>query len=492
MSEHLVQFYESSAALTDSAAQFLSAGLAAGDSVVVIATPPHREDLDRRLFADGLLTRNDRYVALDAVRTMEQFMVGDVPDAGRFSHVIGNAIQGALGGSGHVRAFGEMVALLAIDGRWPAALHLEELWNGFIAEHPLSLLCAYPDAVFRDEGTRVPFETICAQHSSLIPADARHPRFPVVRHHAHPRSRLSFVSLVERAIAMVRPLADERHHVLTVTWPEQDLHVEGDRARLERVFVNLLANAVAYTPSHGRIRVSAAHEEREAVLRVRDSGAGLVPGVLSNALDPDRPSPTCATSWRCTAAWSRCGAAGCVWVSSSWSGCRSRAPRRRTGRAESSMASGRAFALWSAGRMPASPTTSRSSAASGPTSTRIVFERLADYFTDDAVYDDVPIPAARVVGPAAIVRKLRIGFERVAQHVHHEHRIVADETTVVTEHTEDWHFAADHVVALPFVSVQVIAGGRIALWRDYSNIDTLLSAAPAWWIEHVTASWAAQ
>jgi hypothetical protein len=286
MSEHLVQFYESSAALADSAAQFLSAGLAAGDTVVVIATPPHREDLDRRLFADGLITRNDHYVALDAVRTMEQFMVGDVPDAGRFSHVIGNAIQGALGGSGHVRAFGEMVALLAIDGRWPAALHLEELWNGFIAEHPLSLLCAYPDAVFRDEGTRVPFETICAQHSSLIPADARHPRFPVVRHHAHPRSRLSFVSLVERAIAMVRPLADERHHVLTVTWPEQDLHVEGDRARLERVFVNLLANAVAYTPSHGRIRVSAAHEEREAVLRVRDSGAGLVPGVLSNALDP--------------------------------------------------------------------------------------------------------------------------------------------------------------------------------------------------------------
>ena len=120
------------------------------------------------------------------------------------------------------------------------------------------------------------------------------------------------------------------------------------------------------------------------------------------------------------------------------------------------------------------------------------FERLAGYFTDDAVYDDVPIPAARVVGPAAIVRKLRIGFERVPRHTHHEHRVVADETTVVTEHTEDWHFAPDHVVALPFVSVQVIAGGKIVLWRDYSNIDTLLSAAPAWWIEHVTASWAGQ
>jgi limonene-1,2-epoxide hydrolase len=118
------------------------------------------------------------------------------------------------------------------------------------------------------------------------------------------------------------------------------------------------------------------------------------------------------------------------------------------------------------------------------------FERLGDYFASDAVYDDVPIPAARAVGPAAIVRKLRIGLEPVARHVHHVHRVVADGDAVVTEHTEEWHFAPDHVVALPFVSVQVLDAGRIVLWRDYSNIDTLLSAAPGWWIEHVTTRWA--
>ncbi len=118
------------------------------------------------------------------------------------------------------------------------------------------------------------------------------------------------------------------------------------------------------------------------------------------------------------------------------------------------------------------------------------FERLAGYFTPDAVYDDVPIPAARAVGPEAIVRKLRIGLEPVLRHVHHVHRVVADQGCVVTEHTEDWVFAEDHIVALPFVSVQVVEEGRIALWRDYSNIDTLLSAAPAWWLEHVTSRWA--
>jgi limonene-1,2-epoxide hydrolase len=118
------------------------------------------------------------------------------------------------------------------------------------------------------------------------------------------------------------------------------------------------------------------------------------------------------------------------------------------------------------------------------------FARLAAYFTPDAVYDDVPIPAARVVGPAAIVRKLEIGLGRVPRHVHHLRRLVADDAAVVTEHVEDWCFADDHVVSLPFVSVQEIRDGRIGRWSDYSNIDTLLSAAPAWWLEHVTTAWA--
>ena len=120
------------------------------------------------------------------------------------------------------------------------------------------------------------------------------------------------------------------------------------------------------------------------------------------------------------------------------------------------------------------------------------FDRLGAYFTEDAVYDDVPIPAARVVGPAAIARKLEIGLGRVPRHVHHVHRVVADESAVVTEHTEDWCFAPDHVVSLPFVSVQEMRDGRIARWSDYSNIATLLSAAPAWWLEHVTAAWSEQ
>ena len=39
--------------------------------------------------------------------------------------------------------------------------------------------------------------------------------------------------------------------------------------------------------------------------------------------------------------------------------------------------------------------------------------------------------------------------------------------------------------------IQVIDNGKIKLWRDYSNMDTLLSNAPAWWLEHIAAAWVA-
>jgi hypothetical protein len=33
--------------------------------------------------------------------------------------------------------------------------------------------------------------------------------------------------------------------------------------------------------------------------------------------------------------------------------------------------------------------------------------------------------------------------------------------------------------------VQQIENGKIKVWRDYWNLDTLLSGAPKWWLEHI-------
>src|SRR4051812_4661132 len=85
---HLVQIYDSEAPFLAALESFLAEGLRAGDGVVVIATPAHREALETRLLGGGIDVekerRADRYIDLDAELTLKLFMVDDWPDEGRF------------------------------------------------------------------------------------------------------------------------------------------------------------------------------------------------------------------------------------------------------------------------------------------------------------------------------------------------------------------------------------------------------------------------
>jgi heavy metal sensor kinase len=54
-----------------------------------------------------------------------------------------------------------------------------------------------------------------------------------------------------------------------------DLVVKGDKARLRELFLNLLDNAIKYTPSPGTISVSSRNEGQMAVVAVTDTGIGI-------------------------------------------------------------------------------------------------------------------------------------------------------------------------------------------------------------------------
>ncbi len=113
------------------------------------------------------------------------------------------------------------------------------------------------------------------------------------------------------------------------------------------------------------------------------------------------------------------------------------------------------------------------------------FDKVGSYFAEDGHYEDVPAPDEGATGPRAIAARLRVGLEPIEDYVHHLHRMVAEGDTVFTEHTEDWHFGEGVVVSLPFVSVHVVEDGRVKLWRDYWDLQTLLGKAPQWWLEHI-------
>jgi PAS domain S-box-containing protein len=174
--EHFVQFYESDEVLVGSVSEFVRAALAEGQASVVIATPEHRDSLERRLLACGFDAANaidsGRYIVLDAAETLSRFMVEGAPDARRFADRVGGVIAELAKGGQRVHAFGEMVALLWAEGNRAAAIRLEQLWNDLAKQHRFCLFCAYPIAGFGDKGEAVQFDSVCSCHSRVIPAES--------------------------------------------------------------------------------------------------------------------------------------------------------------------------------------------------------------------------------------------------------------------------------------------------------------------------------
>src|SRR5260370_38612998 len=72
----------------------------------------------------------------------------------------------------------------------------------------------------------------------------------------------------------MRLLADEKKLALKVEAAEP-VYVEGDPSRLQQVVVNLLDNAIKYTPEGGAVSVTVRAETDKAVLTVTDTGIGI-------------------------------------------------------------------------------------------------------------------------------------------------------------------------------------------------------------------------
>src|SRR5204863_2893658 len=94
------------------------------------------------------------------------------------------------------------------------------------------------------------------------------------------RRPLSAPELIDAAVQPVAPLVREKDLTLVRDVPPDLPRFIGDPNKLQRTLVNLLANAVKFTPSGGRITVQARtttdEEAQEGlVFTVRDTGEGI-------------------------------------------------------------------------------------------------------------------------------------------------------------------------------------------------------------------------
>src|SRR5262249_10717159 len=96
---------------------------------------------------------------------------------------------------------------------------------------------------------------------------------------------LDLASVLDHGIETAQPVIDAQGHQLVVHRPAEPAYINGDLVRLAQVVSNLLVNAAKYTEKAGRITLSGAREQGDAVIRVRDTGVGIDSSLLPHIFD---------------------------------------------------------------------------------------------------------------------------------------------------------------------------------------------------------------
>jgi two-component system CheB/CheR fusion protein len=96
---------------------------------------------------------------------------------------------------------------------------------------------------------------------------------------------IDMADAIRDAVETSRPLIESNGQPFKVELPERPVYVNADRTRLAQVFANLLNNSAKFSERGQTISITARLEGSDAVVRVRDTGAGIGPGALPKIFD---------------------------------------------------------------------------------------------------------------------------------------------------------------------------------------------------------------
>ncbi|MBY3596735.1 ATP-binding protein [Rhizobium bangladeshense] len=94
---------------------------------------------------------------------------------------------------------------------------------------------------------------------------------------------------VSEAVALVQPQANGQRVIIRTALSHSVPDVVADLRSIKQIALNILSNAIRFTPSGGQIVVSTSYEANgSVVLRVRDTGIGMTRAELDHAMKPFR------------------------------------------------------------------------------------------------------------------------------------------------------------------------------------------------------------
>ncbi|MGH1419031.1 MAG: ATP-binding protein [Hyphomicrobiaceae bacterium] len=103
-------------------------------------------------------------------------------------------------------------------------------------------------------------------------------------------TELDFNDLTQRVVSGLRPLAKERGLTLAFTAKQRLPHVVADATSVRQIIINLVTNAMKFTPAGGKITVATSYRLNGPVkLSVRDTGPGMPHAAVQQALKGKGP-----------------------------------------------------------------------------------------------------------------------------------------------------------------------------------------------------------
>jgi PAS domain S-box-containing protein len=106
---------------------------------------------------------------------------------------------------------------------------------------------------------------------------------------------LPVVPVLEAALESVRPAAEAKGLSIQTSWRVHDANVLADATRLQQIVWNLMSNAVKFTPSGGRISVTAEQIDQRIRIEVADTGIGIDRDFLPHVFDRFRQADSATT-----------------------------------------------------------------------------------------------------------------------------------------------------------------------------------------------------
>src|SRR5258708_7409319 len=129
---------------------------------------------------------------------------------------------------------------------------------------------------------------IGVEHQVRLIVDLLDATRPVTCNPGLVKQSMALLPVLADAVESLRAMALEKGLRVVTDYALAEHEVHGDPDRVRQIFVNLISNAVKFTPPRGTIRVSAAVQDAMAVIEVRDDGAGIAPEFLPYLFDPFR------------------------------------------------------------------------------------------------------------------------------------------------------------------------------------------------------------